>query len=177
MKLILFYAIYIIMSNKRSQNGGAIRMPNRWFNEQGNPFKPCDSCTGCVKGEQGQGQGQEGGSIGMPYRWFNADATPYKPCANSNPYAIQSEQSLSGGGTAAYDYYNDFGCPNCQEYDSCYSNKVNPRCQEERSEQRGGNPTGAPLYVFTEGAPLKFSNPMIEGPKFYKVGANKFWLS
>ena len=171
------------MSQKHySQKGGAIRLPNRFYNPDAKPFDPC--CP--VHGNK-----QQGGGIRMPYRYFHPDAKPFTPCAGGC-------HSQSGGGCPCgceNGCHCDSGCTNCKcdptghdPYAIYYNdfrrhegmhayNSSNMTGGSYR--QRGGNPTAAPLHVFTEGEPLKYNFSMNEnfsgGPVFDTVRPTKFW--
>jgi hypothetical protein len=43
------------------------------------------------------------------------------------------------------------------------------------AKQAGGNPSGAPLFIFTENSTLQQHYPLRDAPSFQPVAQNKFW--
>lgn len=163
------------------QKGGGMQMPYRFYNPQATPFKPCE-CKNCPVG--GCKLNQEGGG-NLPYRYFNPQATPFKPCGGSTGGCGCSGGcgcGQRGGGCAGGCgkdiggiYYNEF-----RRHEGMHAyNSDNMTNGAAPYNQMGGNPTHAPLHVFTEGEPLTYNYSLKENfsgtPTFDRVGKNFFW--
>lgn len=147
------------------QEGGGQHYPTTWFNPNATPFQPCAAC-GKPKRSAGK---QDGGGINMPYRYFNPNAAPFQPCAacgkakrpgkvraNSPPLAVYANDFMRSQGCHDYNSCNmtSGSCQGCGKGGRCKGGRCKggcgPRCGCVRA-QKGGNPTGAPLQVFSEG--------------------------
>ena len=148
------------------QKGGARQLPFRWFNPNAQAFAPCSYC-----GKQKRpSKKQQGGSINMPYRYFNPNAQAFSPCSTCDG----PQQNKTGLAVYANDFMRSQGC---HDYNSCNMTSgdcqgcggkkagccgagCGPRCgcvDCGVQKQKGGNPTGAPLTVFTGTTPLKYN--------------------
>lgn len=132
------------------QTGGSVNTPYRMFNPEAIPFQPC---AGCGKPKRPQ----NGGGINMPYRYFNPNATPFQPCAGCGkppaPPAVYANDFMRSQGCHDYNSCN-MTSGNCQGCKSGACGKgcgLNCGCSPALPKQKGGNPTGAPLFLFNKG--------------------------
>lgn len=154
------------MNQKQSyyfQKGGG-NMPNRFYNPESMPFKPCE-CKNCPKKENQQGGGA------LPLRYFNPEADAFS-CMNT---CKQTGGCAGGCGLPGAVYYGEFRRhEGMHAYNSC-----NMTDGAASYNQSGGNPIQAPLYFLTDGQPLAYNFNMTDNfsgsPVFDKVGRNAFW--
>jgi hypothetical protein len=131
------------MSEYYFQKGGASSsLPNRWFNPNEQAFAPCENCGKPKKPQETQ----EGGG-NLPNRWFNPNTTPFGcdtgTCGHGEPLAVYAKEFMAS-----------------QASQGCRSGCGMP--SPARQPQMGGSPTGAPLTIFSQGAPLKYNYEMAD---------------
>lgn len=167
------------MSEYYFQTGGG-NMPYNFYHPSSPAFRPCDGCnveTPFTCGGQMNTQNvkivtkKQTGGDPLPYRWFNPNSKPFEPCSGCN---------------VGFDDFpiNKEGCPCLENSNPIIANCV--RCGSKFNQmggktkkQTGGNPVGAPMFVFTHGTePFKYNyefNQMNGGtPVFAKVAPSPF---